>query len=427
MSGDLTVAIIGMGYVGLPLSLSFVEAGVKVIGIDVDPSKVEQISRGESYLVTTPSARVKAGMETGLLTPSAKHADAAKADAVLLCVPTPLGKAREPDLQFVEGSCRDLVPYLRQGQLISLESSTYPGTTEEVCQPILDQSGLKLGEDYWLAYSPEREDPGNHNFSTSTTPKLVGGLDQFSGELAAAVYRRCISKVILVSHARIAEAAKLTENIYRAVNIGLVNELKVVFEALGIDVWEVLEAAATKPFGYQAFWPGPGIGGHCIPVDPFYLTWKAAAVGEPTRFIELAGEIAWAMPRRVVRKVQDALNDQKKAIRGSKVLMLGMAYKPGISDTRESPGMEISHHLEELGAVVTYHDPLVPTVGPTRSHPVKRVGVPLNRETVQAADCVLLVTQQPGMDLALVAEHAKLIVDTRNAFAAFPQAKVIKA
>jgi len=425
--GPIRVGIVGMGYVGLPLSLAFVDAGVAVTGIDIDPSKVARLAKGESYLSTVPPERVAAAVRSGLFTPSAGHDGVGACDAVLLCVPTPLGEGREPDMTYIVKSCEAITPHLRVGQVIVLESSTYPGTTEEVCKPILEKSGLVCGRDFHLAFSPEREDPGNKNFSTRAIPKLVGGLDDYSGLLAEALYWRALESVIRVSHARVAEAAKLTENIYRSVNIALVNELKVVYEALSIDVWEVIAAAATKPFGYQAFWPGPGLGGHCIPIDPFYLTWKAATVGVPTRFIELAGEINESMPERVIHRVQDVLNDHGKPLRGSKILVLGVAYKADVSDTRESPGLELVMRLRAKGAVVSFHDPMVEVLGPTRKYPVKMPGVALTVDAVKSADLVLMVTNHTGVNLKLVAEHAAAIVDTRNAFAAFPKAKVVKA
>lgn len=425
--GPVRVGIVGMGYVGLPLALAFAESGVSVAGIDVDPSKVAMLGRGESYLSTVRPERVKAALGSGRFACFATHAAVADCDAILLCVPTPLGEGRSPDMSYIEGSCRSIMPHLRPHQLVVLESSTYPGTTEEVCLPILEQSGLKAGGNLHLAFSPEREDPGNKEFSTRKIAKLVGGLDDFSGLLAEALYWRALEQVIRVSHARVAEAAKLTENIYRSVNIALVNELKVVYEALGIDVWEVIAAAATKPFGYQAFWPGPGLGGHCIPIDPFYLTWKAASAGVPTRFIELAGEINSAMPDRVIHRVQDVLNDHGKPLRGSKILMLGVAYKADVSDTRESPGVELFEKLGDKGAVVTYHDPMVTILGPTRKFPRQVTGIRLTAEAVRDADVVLMVTNHSGVDLKLVATNARVIVDTRNAFAGFPKANVVKA
>jgi UDP-N-acetyl-D-glucosamine dehydrogenase len=336
---------------------------------------------------------------------------------IISCVPTPLGHHREPDLSYIERSADDIAATLRKGQMIVLESSTYPRTTREVMLPRFEAKGLKCGTDFYLAYSPEREDPGNKSHSTQSIPKLVGGIDPVSGELATALYKKAIAKVIPVSSAEVAEAAKLLENIYRAVNIALVNEMKIVLDGMDIDVWEVIEAAKTKPFGFQAFYPGPGLGGHCIPIDPFYLTWKAREINLPTRFIELAGEINVQMPEWVVRKVALALNDRGKAVKGSKILVLGLAYKPDVDDVRESPSFELIEHLEKLGAQVDYHDPLVPRTHKMRHHNLQMESIQLTPAALKGYDCVLISTHHSSYDWQQVADNATLVVDTRNALA----------
>ena len=360
--------LIGLGYVGLPLLAAFHHAGFRVIGFDVDPKKIESLHRGENYLKHLGESLVSEMKSAGRFDATADLSRLAEADAILICVPTPLGKHLEPDLSYVERTADDAAKTLRAGQLIVLESTTYPGTTREIILPRLAAKGLKLGVDFFVAFSPEREDPGRKDFNTQTIPKLVGGIDAASGEVAVALYAQAIEKVIPVSSAEVAEAAKLLENVYRAVNIALVNEMKVLMSAMGIDVWEVIRAAATKPFGYQPFYPGPGLGGHCIPIDPFYLTWKAREVGLPTRFIELAGEINHAMPQYVVERVALALNDRGKSVKGSKILVLGLAYKPDVDDVRESPSFELIEKLNELGAHVDYNDPHVPATHRMRKY-----------------------------------------------------------
>ena len=425
--GTPKVGVMGLGYVGLPLALTFAETGIPVVGFDIDERKCKILKRGGSYLSTVDGTRSKKAIDSQLLTPTSDFSLLGECDAILICVPTPLGDSQEPDLKYVRMTAEQIAGELRPNQLIVLESSTYPGTTEEIVRDILERSNKECGKDFWVGYSPEREDPGNPNFTTSSIPKLVSGMDAFSGDLVEALYRRAFKKVIRVSHVRVAEAAKIVENVYRAVNIALVNELKIVFEAMNIDVWEVIDAAASKPFGFQAFYPGPGLGGHCIPIDPFYLTWKAKEHGIPTHFIETAGHINTAMPMRIVRRTQDVLNDAGKPLRGSKVLLLGVAYKSGVSDTRESPGLELLHLLRKAGAKVDYHDPMVPKLEPTRKHQFELESVELSEATVKKYDLVLLATVQPQMDLALIARSAKSIVDTRNAFAKFPKAPVTKA
>jgi UDP-N-acetyl-D-glucosamine dehydrogenase len=410
------VAVVGLGYVGLPLALTFAERGFPVLGFDVDGSKVERLAAGESYIDHVPAARIGALVDAGRLAATVDFARLAEADAVLLCVPTPLTPQREPDMSYVVATVRAVARTLRTGQLVVLESTTWPGTTEELVAPLLEAGGLVCGRDFFLAYSPEREDPGNAGFSTSTIPKLVGGVDEVSGDLAAALYEGAVERVVRTSSARTAEAAKLTENVFRAVNIALVNELKVAFDRMGIDVWEVLDAAATKPFGFMRFDPGPGWGGHCIPVDPFYLSWKAREHGVSTRFIELAGEVNVAMPRYVIGKLQGALNDRGKAVKGARVLLLGLAYKRDVADPRESPAFEILDQLLHLGAEVSYHDPHVPEAPPMRTWPdlPPMRSVELTPEVVAAQDAVVVVTDHRAVDYGMVAEHAALVVDTRR-------------
>jgi len=410
------IGVIGLGYVGLPLLAAFHRAGFSVIGFDVDPKKIASLRRGENYLKHLGESLVGDMNRAGRFEASGDPSRLNEADAILICVPTPLGKHQEPDLGYVERTADDIARTLRRGQLIVLESTTYPGTTREIILPRLTARGLKLGSDFFLAYSPEREDPGRKDFNTQTIPKLVGGIDAASGNIAAALYRQAIQQVIPVSSAQVAEAAKLLENIYRAVNIALVNEMKTVLSAMGIDVWEVIRAAATKPFGYQPFYPGPGLGGHCIPIDPFYLTWKAREVGLPTRFIELAGQINHAMPQYVVERLALALNDRGKAVKGSRILVLGLAYKPDVDDVRESPSFELIEKLSDLGATVDYNDPHVPA-----THRMRKYGdlgmksVPLTPQTLAGYDCVLIATHHAAYDWQMIADHAKLIVDTRNA------------
>jgi UDP-N-acetyl-D-glucosamine dehydrogenase len=412
------VGVIGLGYVGLPLLRAFWMAGYPVMGFDIDQGKIDSLKAGKNYLKHLGEGFVKEMSASSRFNATSDFARLGEADAVISCVPTPLGKHLEPDLTFVEKSADAVAKTLRKGQLVVLESSTYPRTTREVMLPRFEAKGMKCGEDFYLAYSPEREDPGRKDHNTQSIPKLVGGIDAVSGELATALYKRAIKQVIPVSSAEVAEAAKILENVYRAVNIALVNEMKMVLSAMGIDVWEVVEAAKTKPFGFQAFYPGPGLGGHCIPIDPYYLTWKAREVGLPTRFIELAGEVNRGMPEYVVSRVAAALNDRGKAVKGSRILVLGLAYKPDVDDVRESPSFELIEKLEHLGAAVDYNDPLVP-----RTHYMRHWGdlgkasVPLTAETLKGYDCVLVATNHAAYDWQLIADNAKLVVDTRNALA----------
>jgi len=411
------VGVIGLGYVGLPLLRAFCIAGFRVIGFDVDDRKIEMLKRKENYLQHLGERFVDDMVDSGRFDATSDFGRMGEADVLISCVPTPLGVHLEPDLCFVEQTADDIAKTLRPQQLIVLESSTYPGTTREVMLPKFEAKGLKCGKDFFLAYSPEREDPGRKDHNTQTIPKLVGGIDPVSGELATMLYKKAIKQVIPVSTAEVAEAAKILENTYRSVNIALVNEMKMVLAAMGIDVWEVIQAAATKPFGFQAFYPGPGLGGHCIPIDPYYLTWKARELGHATRFIELAGEINRNMPEWVVHRTVLALNQQGKAVKGAKILVLGLAYKPDVDDVRESPSFELIEKLEHLGAQVDYNDPLVPSTHKMRQHDLRMDSVPLTPENLRRYDCVLVSTHHSCYDWQLVADHASLVVDTRNAMA----------
>jgi len=419
-AGEATVAVIGLGYVGLPLALTFAEKGVRALGFDIDAAKIAAIGAGRSYFRHIPSARVAAVAEAGRLAATGDFARLAEADAVVVCVPTPLTVHREPDMSYVVGTTETIARHLRPGQLVVLESSTYPGTTDEVMRPILERGGLASGRDFFLAFSPEREDPGNERYDTGTIPKVVGGDGPEALALAVALYDKAVAATVPVSSTRTAEAVKLLENIFRAVNIALVNELKVIYGAMGVDVWEVIEAAKSKPFGYMPFYPGPGLGGHCIPIDPFYLTWKAREHEIATRLIELSGEINTAMPRHVVERLAEALSDRfEKALKGARVLILGLAYKKNVDDTRESPALKLVELLEERGAAVAYHDPFVAEIPPTRRFPELRGrrSLPLDAATVASFDAVLIATDHDAVDYGLVAAEARLVVDTRNALA----------
>jgi UDP-N-acetyl-D-glucosamine dehydrogenase len=424
------VAVVGLGYVGLPLAETFAWGGYPVLGFDVDPDKVAKLRRGESYIGHICPERVRELARGGKFEATCDPTRFAEADAVVICVPTPLGEAREPDLSYIVRTGEMLQPHLRAGQLVVLESTTYPGTTEELLLPLLERSGLTAGRDFFLAYSPEREDPGNRDFATRNIPKVVGGLDEVSLRLAVALYEPIVDGVVPVSGTRVAEACKILENTYRAVNIALVNELKGVFTAMGIDVWEVIEAAKSKPFGFQAFYPGPGLGGHCIPIDPFYLTWAARKHGLNTRFIELAGEVNTAMPAYVVDRVVAALNDDGKALKGARVCVLGVAYKKDVDDPRESPAFEIIERLQARGARVSYSDPHVPSLPRMRHHPgLEMDSRPLTPSFLAEQDCVLIVTDHTRFDYELIVKHARLVVDTRNATAgcAAARGRVVKA
>ncbi|MHC4782576.1 MAG: nucleotide sugar dehydrogenase [Planctomycetota bacterium] len=423
------VGILGLGYVGLPLAREFAEAGVKVLGFDIDEKKVKRLNSGKSILKTVSNVSVKQMVGSKKFSATTNMARMKSVDAVLICVPTPLTENREPDMQFVEISCSTIAKYLRKGQLISLESTTYPGTTRELMKPILEASGLKAGKDFHLVYSPEREDPGNKDFTTKTIPKVVGGLTPKCKKLGKDLYSLAIDTMVSVSSLEAAESAKIVENVYRCINIAMVNELKVVFDRMGIDVWEVIRAAATKPFGFQPFYPGPGLGGHCIPIDPFYLTWKARQYGIPTRFIELAGEINTDMPHYVIHKVMEALNSKKKSLNGSKVLVLGLAYKPDIDDVRESPSLELIELLKASGAKVDYNDPYLPQTHKMREYDLKMKSVRLTAAKVKSYDCVLIATNHSEYDYKWIVKNAKLVVDTRNATAHVKtgRSKIVKA
>jgi UDP-N-acetyl-D-glucosamine dehydrogenase len=414
-SRQALVGIIGLGYVGLPLAQAFSRGGFPVMGFDVDAAKVARLERGESYIGHISADTVRAMISRRFQ--ATTHFERLKEpDAVIICVPTPLNETREPDLSFVTNSTRSIAAALRPGQLVILESTTYPGTTRNVCQPILEEKGLRAGRDFFLAFSPEREDPGNPSFSAPTIPKVVGGLDVHSQELAATLYSQVVVQVVRVSSPEVAEACKILENTYRAINIALVNELKMLYDRMGIDVWEVIDAARTKPFGFQAFYPGPGLGGHCIPIDPFYLTWVARKFGLTTRFIELAGEINTFMPHFVVSKVADALNDQGKAVKGSRVALLGMAYKKDVDDPRESPGFELMELLLHKGAIVTYNDPHIPALPPMRKYPdLRMASQDLTADYLRNQDCVLIATDHSAYDWSWIVDNAQLVVDTRNA------------
>ncbi len=404
---------------GLPLILGYASKGYKTLGFDVDQNKISSLHRGESYIEHIEAEPIRRALAAGLLDATVDFSRIAEVDAIIVCVPTPLDKHFEPDLSYVIQTIESIVPHMRKGQVLSLESTTYPGTTEEELRPRLEARGWEIGKDVFLVYSPEREDPGNPDFTGINIPKVVGGSTAACAEAGVALYGACFGKVVPVNSTKVAEFAKLLENIYRAVNIGLVNELKIAADAMGIDIWEVIDAAATKPFGFKAFYPGPGLGGHCIPIDPFYLTWKAREYGVHTRFIELAGEINRSMPRYVIQKTMEALNARSKAVKGSKVLILGLAYKENVDDMRESPSFELLDGLKDLGADVAYCDPHIPQIMPTREHAqwtgTRSIG--WSRETVGSYDCVIIATHHKVVDLAELAQWASLIVDTRNAFA----------
>jgi UDP-N-acetyl-D-glucosamine dehydrogenase len=409
------ICVVGLGYVGLPLAETFAWGGYPVTGFDIDTDKVKKLRMGQSYIGHIASERVAELVSTGRFEATSDPAAFGEMDAIIICVPTPLTDAREPDLSYIVKTGEALRPHLRRGQLVILESTTYPGTTNDLLRPILEKSGLKAGRDFFLAFSPEREDPGNPHFSTRTIPKVVGGLDETSGSLAVALYEPIVTGVVPVSSTQVAEACKILENTYRAVNIALVNELKVVFDAMGIDVWEVIAAARSKPFGFQAFYPGPGLGGHCIPIDPFYLTWVARKFGVHTRFIELAGEINTSMPLYVVNRIAEALNEQSKPIKGSRICILGVAYKKNVDDPRESPAFEILELLQRRGAHVTYNDPHIPTLPAMRHHFIRMDSEPLTESFLAAQDCVVIVTDHSAYNYEWIVRHAPLVVDTRNA------------
>jgi UDP-N-acetyl-D-glucosamine dehydrogenase len=410
------VGIIGLGYVGLPLMSAFVKAGFRTIGFDVDQKKVDMLKTGKSYIKHIDAAKITALIENGQFRPTADLSLMAEADCLLICVPTPLNDSRDPDLSYVVGTTEAIAKSLRPGQLVVLESTTYPTTTRDVMLPILAATGLKPGEDFFVAYSPEREDPGNPDFTADGIPKVVGGLDELSGQLAEALYQQAIVKIVRVGTPEVAEACKILENTYRAVNIALVNELKVLFDRMGIDVWDVIDAAKTKPFGFQAFYPGPGLGGHCIPIDPFYLTWLARRYGLATRFIELAGEVNSKMPEYVITQLMEFLNNQGKALRNSRICLLGVAYKKDVDDPRESPSFVLMEHLLSRGAELTYNDPHVPHLPKMRHHDLPEMSShELTPEFLASQDCVLIATDHSAYDYGFIVEHSPMVLDTRNA------------
>ncbi|HZM35511.1 MAG TPA: nucleotide sugar dehydrogenase [Burkholderiales bacterium] len=420
------IGIVGLGYVGLPLALRYSEVGYPVLGFDIDAAKVDSLNSGKSYIEHISASSIARARRENRFEASSDYARAKDCDALIICVPTPLNRYREPDLSYVLGTIESLLPHLRAGQIVSLESTTYPGTTEEELRPRIEGRGFRIGKEVFLCFSPEREDPGNPQYATSTIPKLCGGTTPACLEAGLALYGQVIGKVVPVSSTRVAEMAKLLENVHRAVNIGLVNEMKIICDRMGIDVHEVIRAAATKPFGFVAYWPGPGLGGHCIPIDPFYLTWKARAYGVHTRFIELAGEINHAMPEWVINKVMQALNDRGRPIKGSRCLVLGIAYKKNVDDMRESPAVRLMELLVERGALVEYSDPHVPVFPPLREHRFDLRSVPLSAETLASYDVVLLATNHDAFDYSLVQKHARLIVDTRGVYLE-PAPNVVKA
>ena len=417
-----TIGIIGLGYVGLPLGETIAQSGFAVIGFDIDAAKIEALCSGRSYIHHLPPERLAdllradpAAIAPRTIHPTADFSLLGRCDAILICVPTPLTANRDPDLSYVVSTTETIARHLRPGQLVVLESTTYPGTTDEVMRPILEETGLRAGRDFFLAFSPEREDPNNPNFTTRSIPKVVGGVTPRCGEVAVALYQAVIEKVVPVSSARVAEATKLLENIYRSVNIALVNELKVLFDRMGLNVWEVIDAAATKPFGFTPFYPGPGLGGHCIPIDPFYLTWKARQYDLATRFIELAGEVNRSMPAFVVDKLAEALNDRRQSLRGAKVLVLGVAYKRDLDDTRESPSLRLIQLLLQKGVEVHYNDPYVPVLKRSRHYDFGLKSTPLTRESLGGMDAVIISTDHTSYDYGFVVESSRLVIDTRNA------------
>ena len=424
------VGVVGLGYVGLPLIHAFIRGGLKCIGYDIDQKKIDSLQEGQSYIEHIPSDWIQQWQSEEKFEATAEMSRLSEADVVLICVPTPLSDSRDPDLSYVEGTTRWVSKALRKGQLVVLESTTYPGTTRDVMLPILEQSGLKVEEDFFLAYSPEREDPGNPDFSANSIPKVVGGYGEKSLELAKALYSNAVVQVVPVSSCEVAEACKILENTYRGVNIAMVNELKVLFQKLGIDVWEVINAAKTKPFGFQAFYPGPGLGGHCIPIDPFYLSWLARKNELSTRFIELAGEINTSMPLYVITRLAEALNEMGKPIRGSKIGVLGVAYKKDVDDPRESPSFKLMELLQERGAVLSYSDPHIPVLPAMRHYDVPRLASEdLTPDYLASLDCALIATNHSSFDYGMIVKHAPLVVDTRNATVDIDEGreKVVKA
>ncbi len=421
------IGVIGLGYVGLPLSIAFAKAGFYVNGFDIDEKKVKSLMDGQSYITHINSEEIIKLLETHRFSPTTDFSKLEDTDCIIICVPTPLNKNRVPDLTFVFETTRTIAKHLRRGQLIVLESTTYPGTTDEDMLAILEETGLNAGEDFFLAYSPEREDPNNKDFSIYNTPKVVGGYTEECLEAAKALYDTIVLRTVPVSSTKTAEATKLLENIYRAVNIALVNELKMLFDSMGIDIWEVVEAAKTKPFGFQAFYPGPGLGGHCIPIDPFYLTWKAREYDFETKFIELAGVVNTYMPYYVVQRTMEALNDRGILLKNAKILILGLAYKKDVGDVRESPSLKLIELLLARGAKVEYNDPYIPKTHKMRQYDLKMDSVPLTEEALAGYDCVVVATDHSSYDYEFIEKNSKLIIDTRNAMAKLKSNKVVKA
>ena len=419
------IGIVGLGYVGLPLSLAYVDVGFRVLGIDIDQNKADAINQGQSYIDHIDGYRVANARRNQQLEATTNFEMALEADALILCVPTPLNQYREPDLSFIKDTMSTLAPYLRTGQILSLESTSYPGTTEEELRPLIEQSGFKVGEEIFLVYSPEREDPGNSSFSTSTIPKVMGGSTPDCSDVGLALYEQAVSEVVVVTSTRAAEMTKLLENIHRAVNIGLMNELKPLADRMGIDLYEVIRAAATKPFGFVPYYPGPGLGGHCIPIDPFYLTWKAREYGMHTRFIELAGEINSAMPAYVLEKTVDALNAVGKPLNGSKVLVLGIAYKKNVDDMRESPSVVLMELFQAKGADVKYSDPFFPNFPAMRKHSFNLSSLQITAESLSSFDVIVLATDHDAFDYPLIGASSQLLVDTRGRFE--PTKNIIRA
>jgi UDP-N-acetyl-D-glucosamine dehydrogenase len=426
---EALIGIIGLGYVGLPLVLRFCEEGFRVFGFDVDSQKILKLKKGVSYIKSIPSSKISLFIHNRRLNVTNDFSKLSKPDCIVICVPTPLTEKKEPNLQYIEKTTDTIRDHLRKGQLIVLESTTYPGTTEELILPKLDSTGFKVGKDFFLAFSPEREDPGNQQFSTRDIPKVVSGVTPSCHKVVITLYRQIIQKVVPVSSPRAAELTKLLENIYRSVNIALVNELKMLADRMGIDIWEVIEAAKTKPFGFSPFYPGPGMGGHCIPIDPYYLSWKAQEYDFTTRFIFLAGEINVHVPYYVVGKIQDALNERGKSIKGANILILGIAYKKDVDDARESPALAMMELLEKKGAVLLYHDPYIPTLPPFRKYHFKMKSSPLTAELLHRIDAAVVVTDHTSIDYSWIVKHAPLIIDTRNVTKNMKQwkKKIVKA
>lgn len=415
MDKDAIIGIVGMGYVGLPLALLFVRQGFRLVGFDIDPDKIVQLRLGNSYLSHITNEEIQSMLDTKRFDVTDDFSRVDEVHAVVLCVPTPLSDNRQPDMSYIEGTCRTIAPHLVPGQLVTLESTTYPGTTREVMKPILEKDGLRVGETLFLGYSPEREDPGNPDFGVQDIPKVVSGLTPECKELTNTLYGTAFKSITAVSSCEAAEATKLLENIFRSVNIAMVNELKVLFERMGLDIWEIIEAASTKPFGYMPFYPGPGLGGHCIPIDPFYLTWRARQYELTTRFIELAGEVNTAMPSYVVSRAVDALNEERRSMSGAKVMIIGLAYKPNVNDVRESPALRIMELLRDKHADLSYHDPYVPKTERMRKYDFKLQSEPLTPENIASKDLIIIVTDHDNIDYHSIGAHGTLIIDTRNA------------